>query len=386
MLKKNIVFSCYPEIKENFSSMPVKKEIIEKEPEVREVDVNNITINDIRYYLRKLFELYKNTYKTGDEILTNYIRGCILEAINIKVNLDASKINVPIESKSVKVGNIIATSDDKIREETEKLEKLEKERKLGNKAINSVIIKINKDKNELINIQKSIIKTINESILNETTNKVNALRILKLARIGILRKNAGSLKKMVNNLGNNLLRKMKENPTGESADSIFNRFYKENEDDLERLEINKENVLVSIDAVTNNTLSLAHQDNNFCKNLTSDYPKEDIESGKFNILENFFKCYIDLEVGSKVSFGLVGLNVNESFFDMFTNAIDNWLPPPTEEKKLLPQSQEAIKINLDKINKLDENAPKLFCFKTNDHFTCYTEVTVIENGKTSILR
>ena len=52
----------------------------------------------------------------------------------------------------------------------------------------------------------------------------------------------------------------------------------------------------------------------------------------------------------------------------------------------MPEVQEAITIHSNNINQVKADTPKLFCFKTNDHFTCFTEVTVIDNGKTSILR
>jgi hypothetical protein len=383
MIKKNIVFSCYPEIKENFSGMKNTNKI---EPVKREVDGNKITPDDIKFYLRKLFELYKDTYKTGDEILTNYIKGCILEAINIIVNKSASEIKLKSPaSNSIKAGNILATNDIKIREENERINKLEEDRKIANKALNMAIIKIQKDKVQMKNIENSIIETIKKDILNETTNKQNAEEILKLARIGVLKTNAGSIDKMVSNLGNNLLKKIKDLGMGNSVDSIYDKFYNDNKDDLERLEIKRENVLTSIINVTENTLSLA-KDEGFCKKLFSnDVSKEDIQSGNVNILDQFFKCYTDLEIGSKVSFGLVGLGLNESFLTKFSEAIDNWVPL-TEVKKPVPQIQEPIKIGVDKINQVNVNAPKLFCFKTNDHFTCFSEVTVIENGKTSILR
>jgi hypothetical protein len=383
MIKKNIVFSCYPEIKENFSSIRITHNLV---PKKREVDGNKITPDDIKYYLKQLFELYKDTYKTGDEILTNYIKGCILESINIIVNKSASEIKLKSPaSNSIKVGTILATNDIKIREEYERMNKLEEDRKIANKAINMAIIKIQKDKVAMKNIENSIIETIKKDILNETTNKQIAEEILKLARIGVLRTNSGSIDKMVTNLGNNLLQRIKDNSKSQSADSIYDKFYKDNKDDLERLEIKRDNVLNTIINVAENTLSLA-KDEGFCKKLFSNnVSKEDIESGNINILEQFFNCYTDLEIGSKVSFGLVGLGLNESFFTKFSEAIDNWVPS-TEVKKPVPQPQEAIKISVDKINQVNVNAPKLFCFKTNDHFTCFTEVTVIENGKTSILR
>lgn len=376
MIKKNIVFSCYPEIKENFSGIKKEK---------RKIDGNRITPDDIKYYLREILELYKDIYKTGDEILGNYVKGCILEAVNISVNAVAAAINVPVKS-SVKVGNILATSDDKVKEENEKLNKLIEDKKLANKALNTAILKIQKDKEAMKNIEIGIIKTIKKDILNETTNKQNAEEILKLARIGILRTNAGSINKMVNNLGNNLLKKIRDNAQKESADSIYDKFYNDNKDDLERLALNKDNILKMIENVTENTISVS-KDDNFCKNLyPNDVSKQDIESGKSNLLENFFKCYTDLEIGSKISFGLVGLSVNESFSDIFTKAIDNWTPILDNLKTPVPQPEEAIKINSNNINQFNVNAPKLFCFKTDDIFTCFTEVTVIENGKTSILR
>jgi hypothetical protein len=259
---------------------------------------------------------------------------------------------------------------------------------LANKALNMAIIKIQKDKSALINIEKAIIKTIKKDILNETTNKENAEEILKLARIGILRTNSGSIDKMVTNLGNNLLQRIRDNSMNKSADSIYDKFYQDNKDDLERLAIKKDNVLTLIETVTENTLSLA-KDDGFCKNIyPNDISKQDLESGKSNLLDNFFKCYTDLEIGSKISFGLVGLGLNESFSNKFINAIDNWTPSIGEIKKAVsvPQSQEPIKIESNKINQVNVDTPKLFCFKTNDHFTCFTEVTVIDKGKTSILR
>ena len=385
MIKKNIVFSCYPEIKENFTTVLEKKKRI--------VDANKITPDDIKYYLRELFELYKDVYKTGDEILTNYVKGCILESINKTVNEEAAKIKVPVDSKSVKVGNILATADDKVREENEKLNKIEQDKILANKAINMAIKKIQASRDAMQNIEKTIINTINKDILNETTNKENSQEILKLARIGLLRTNSGSINKMVTNLGNNLLQKMRDNGMGQSADLIYDKFYKDNKDDLERLAIKKDNVLKMIDNVTENTMSLA-KDESFCKNIESmvikgsNVTKEEILSGKSNLLDNFFKCYTDLEIGSKISFGLVGLSVNESFSDLFTKAIDNWTPPADDIKKQvpMPEVQEAITIHSNNINQVKADTPKLFCFKTNDHFTCFTEVTVIDNGKTSILR
>jgi len=380
MLKKNIVFSCYPDIKENFSDNEITKKI---ESEKRKVDANKITTDDIKYYLRKLFELYKDTYKTGDEILTNYIKGCILESINLVVNETAAELKVPVNSNTVKVGNILSNNDDKVREENDRKNKLEQDKKLANKALNMAVLKIQKDKVAMMNIEKTIIKSIKKDILNEKTNKENAEEILKLARIGILRTNSGSIDKMVTNLGNNLLQRMKDNTMGQSADSIYDKFYKDNKDDLERLEIKRDNVLSMIGTVAENTISIAKEEG-FCKNInTQGADKEDIQSGTINILDQFFKCYTDLEIGSKVSFGLVGLSVNESFSDKFTTAIDNWIAPAV---KPVPQSQNPIKIESNKINEVNVNAPKLFCFKTDDHFTCFPEVTVIDNGKTSILR